>query len=480
MKLIFRLLGAWLLATLLWGQDTLDLADCRQRALEHNQQIQMARENRQAAGHGRQAARTAFFPSFNLAGSYTYMQKKFQYTQDFEQDLADIFQEIALQNPNLINSDDFFRTLVQMGQQDQLPTSISQKIGAHNNYLLNIGLTQPVYTGGKIRQQYQISQHYEHMAQANQKRQANDIIHQTDERYWQVIAARAYDRLAGQYLQMIDRHISDLENYLQEGLITQNELLKAKVKYNEARVNKLKTANGLQLAKMALNQLIGRDLDQDLAVKDTLQGPFETLEKQGFYQRALQQRPAITMLNQSLQISTANLKISRSRYLPNLLFTANYITLNPNPYNGFQSEFDRDFNMGIVCQWELFNWNQRGHQLAAARHQQTICQLQLEQLQELILLEVEQAVQKVNEAAQKVQMTALALDQAAENLRITTDNFKEGMVKSAAVLEAQTLWQKARLQNITSRVEYQLNRSKLYQTLGRYPTAPEKDKPCKK
>lgn len=480
MHLIPGLCWALLLTPLPGGQDTLSLAYCRQSALVHNQQIQIATENRQAARHGRLAARTTFFPSFNFVGSYSRMQKRFQYTQDFSQDLTDIFQEIARQNPNLINSDDFFRTLVQMGQQDQLPTSISQKIGARNNYLLNIGLTQPLYTGGKIREQYKISQHYERMARANQKRQTIDIMHQTDERYWQVIAARAYHGLAVQYMEMIGRHIRDLENYLQEGLITPNELLKAKVKYNEARVNRLKTANGLRLAKMALAQLIGWELHRDFAVKDSLQGPFDTLVTNGLYQQALQQRPEIKMLDQSVQMSTGALKISRARYFPNLLLTANYISLNPNPYNGFQAEFGHDFNLGLTCQWELFNWHQRGHQVAAARHQQTICQLQLAQLRELIALEVEQGVQQVNESAQRVSLTSLARSQAAENLRVTEDNFSEGMVKSAAVLEAQTLWQQARLENITSQVEYKTHRSQLTKILGRCPAVSAKDKPCKK
>jgi outer membrane protein TolC len=47
---------------------------------------------------------------------------------------------------------------------------------------------------------------------------------------------------------------SNVTNMIEEGVATKAELLKVKVKLNEAEVMVTKAENGLNLSKMALNQ----------------------------------------------------------------------------------------------------------------------------------------------------------------------------------------------------------------------------------
>ncbi|HDP55283.1 MAG TPA: alkaline protease, partial [Bacteroidetes bacterium] len=60
------------------------------------------------------------------------------------------------------------------------------------------------------------------------------------------------------------------------------------------------------------------------------------------------------------------------------------------------------------------------------------------------------------EGAKKVAMANESLTLAEENLRIPTDAFSEGMVKTSDLLEAQALWQQAWSNLIDARMENQL------------------------
>ena len=69
---------------------------------------------------------------------------------------------------------------------------------------------------------------------------------------------------------MLEKLVTDLENLYQEGIITHNDLLKAKVKLNEVNLKLLKAQNGLSLAKMALCQVTGLPLETDIRLTDSL------------------------------------------------------------------------------------------------------------------------------------------------------------------------------------------------------------------
>jgi outer membrane protein TolC len=265
---------------------------------------------------------------------------------------------------------------------------------------------------------------------------------------------------------MIENLLEDLNNIYKEGIITNNEILKAKVKYNEVDLKLLKASNGLRLAQMALNQTLGFPLDTVIQLSDSIVINYNYKEQNSLATLAVQNRAELGMLNSTIKIAESTEGLMKSRYKPNIGFSANYLFMNPNPYNGFQNEFGGDWNIGVYINIPIWHWNDKKHTVEAARHKTNALREKYAETQELISLEVKQTEFKYAESIKKVEMTSMSLQQAQENLDITQDNFEEGIVNTTELLEAQTMWQEAYSEYIEANTENKICESELLKVSG--------------
>ena len=473
--------------SILAAQETLTLQQCRNLALEHNKEIAIAEENTLAVHELEKAAQTLYYPKFSFHGGYFRMNKQFSL---FSKNMflpvvpSEVYQNglstlDPRENPDLVRetmvTQNFNgvpipvedpKTGKPMFQDYALLPKSEARFDLENIFFGNIGLRQPVYTGGKIKQTQKIARYSKKLMEARKQVSKADVVMQTDKRYWKVISLQEKVKLSKDYLKRLDALLSDVSNLHEEGIVTRNKLMQVQVKKNKVELQKFKAENGLKLARMALNQKLGYPLDTLFLLADSL-GSTKSLSHPGEYKaKALENRSEIRALRQSINITESGVEIMKSRYLPNIGLAANYTFTNPNPWNGFDNEFGGSPNIGLYINVPIYHWGERKHTLQAVKHKQKADIKKLEQTRELISLEVRKAIFSYNESVKQVNMTQTGLEQARENLEITKDNFEEGMAKSADVLEAQSIWQEAYNDHINAMIEYKLNRTKLLQTSG--------------
>nr|MDK2851712.1 hypothetical protein [Candidatus Cloacimonadota bacterium] len=446
------------------GQTTyLTLEECRAKAIAHNKILQAAQAQQQSAQSTRKASFTQFFPRVHTLGSYTYVDENIDYTMDLP--IAELLQGLAISNPAIV-SDPFYATLLGMQTQGYLPDEYSLSIGKENNWIFDVTLTQPIFTGGKLIQQYKISKSAEKISDASLQKTGNELIYQTDEAYWRLVNISAKYALANDYQALVQTLLSQVQNAYDAGVTTQNDLLKVQVKLNEAELMSFKAKNGVHLATMALNQIIGEPIESSIALPVTLSEipyvPYDSTKVQEY----IENRPEVLILKQEMEIKQSLTKIEQSRYFPNIALQASANYQNPNPYDSFEADFGHNWQVGIVAQWELFDFNARKHTISATKHQQQSTQLILEQSKELFELEIKQAELQYKEALKRIQLSEKSVSQAEENLRITQNRFDEGMCKSSDVLEAQVSWLNAKTELIEAQTDLYTKRANLEKTLS--------------
>jgi len=450
---------------MIFAQQNLTLDQCRELALENNHQIKIAEENIQSAEHGVKSSRTAFLPKISLVGSYTRMNKKFKYSIDeMALPISNADGTYTADQLNVITNADGSATMTPKNWI-HIP-SMDLKIGQENIYLLDLALVQPLFMGGKIMQQYNISKSAAKISKAQKSLTNSEVLVKTDEYYWQIVSVEHKLELAHEYVNLINTHITELEEYMVEGLITNNDMLKAKVKLNEAKINLLKAENGCALLKMALYQHIGLPLKSQIKLADNEFLEYSSVNSDIDDDEFLSSREELKILQESVNISKSLEKIAYSQYMPNVVITSNYYTLNPNPYNSLKDEFGSDWNVGISAQFDIFGWNDRGHKVAIARHSRKAAEQQFEDSKNMIRLDIQQATYRISESMKQIYLADATFVQADENLRVTQDNFKEGLTTSTDVLDAQILWQKSKSEAIDSKSEYRINLSKYYKAIG--------------
>lgn len=484
--LMLLLVSVSKLSTAQENDSVLDLATCKRMALEHNRNIKMADIQVKIAGHHRKSAFTSFFPRLDVTGQYMRTSKDFYLLDEnmffpvvpfwgIDQQNMELVPELTEQpllygtmidpatfdfeNLDLENLDP--ETWEVMYDDEGNPVFLQygyipadeMTFGSRNTYAVSGGLTQPIYLGGKVRRQYNISKIAEEIQKDRKDKSEADVLYEVESVYWKIVSLQEKKKLADDYKTMLDTLVKELKNILDEGIITRNDLLKAQSKQNEVSYQQFQAENGIKLASMALNQLIGRPLDAVPQLDDELGAVRVFTNRNMMMQQAVEKRPEMDMLDKSIALADENVKLAWSKFLPNIIGTANYSYFNPNPYNGFNEEFGGDYSLGITCRIPITNWGGRVHSLKAAKQLRELSRLNRMEMQEKIKLEVQQGWNAYLEAFKKVEVKKTSLEQAKENLRIMEDKFDEGMITLSDLLEAQALWQEAYASLIEAKTE---------------------------
>ncbi len=467
------------------GQYVLTLDSCRAFALENNKKMLIARKRVEATKSLRKAAFTQYLPHFNAMGNYLRTNKQFQlFNEDKFLPIIPIsafnpetgkFEYSNLMKPEIAKDVFVINPITKQpvtGPDGKpifrnfalLPAS-QGKFGTENHYIFNVSALQPIFTGFKIREMHRIAKYTENIAEENVNLSRADIIYKTDESYWRVMSLQYKKALVKKYKAMLERLLSDLENIYSEGIITKNDLLKVQVKLNEAELNLLKVNNGLELSKMAMGQIIGKDY-KDIGVLDTTKLytslPSFSADNAG----NIENRAEIEILKQNVNIAKSGVSVMRSRFMPDVSLVAGYSFLNPNPYKGMEQNFGGDWSIGVQASIPIFHWRERNHTLKAMKREAENASLKLEETRELIDLQINQVVFKYNEAKYKIELTKRSKEQAEENMNMSKDNFNEGILKLTDLLEAQVLWQKAYNEYINALIEAKMCESEFLKVTG--------------
>jgi len=470
----------------LYSQKVLQLEDCRQMALTHNKSLQMAQESVKVARQLKEAAFTQFLPNFSANGAYTWNQKDISLLS--EDALLPVYALDANGSKNYVNSWNNKWTQVNATTYLPLdasgnpfnPTTNPEKIEWKNVALLpksamqfdirnvfagSVGFVQPIFMGGKIKELYNIAKYGESLAQAKQESKVTELLLEVDEAYWRVVSLENKVKLANEYRNLIAQLDSDVNVMIEEGVATKSEALKVKVKLNEADITVTKAEDGLNLSRMALNQLCGIPLDDVYTLADQNLAE-DTVTPLIPIDQALNNRPEIKELTQMENIAKSNEKVMLSRFMPNIVLSGNYLISNPNSFDGYKNEFGGMFTVGVVANIPLFHFGDRVHTLNAAKSQHRIATLELEETKEKMQLQIRQCSYKVSESLKKKVSTQHNIDQAEENLRYANEGFEAGVITSTDLLGAQTAWLSAKSENIDANIDTKLTNLYLAKSLG--------------
>ena len=481
MKKLFLLTILLSLTFIVKAQSFLSLDSCRALALANNKDLLISNEKINAAHYQHKAAFTNYLPSFSATGTYMRNQKEFSLLNNDQKAalsglgtnlagplqqaagiIAQLHPEIASQIPALGASLTSAFNEAGSSLVDALRTD------TRNVYAGAITLTQPLYMGGKIRAYNKITKYAEELAQQQHQGGMQEVIMSTDQAYWQVISLVNKKKLAEGYLKLLQQLDSDVEKMIAEGVATKADGLSVRVKVNEAEMTLTKVEDGLSLARMLLCQLCGIDLSSPITLADENMEdiPLLTPETHFDMSTAYANRPEIRSLELATQIYKQKINVTRAEHLPSIALMGNYMVTNPSVFNSFENKFKGMWNVGVMVQIPIWHWGEGIYKTKAAKAEARIAQYQLQDAREKIELQVNQSAFKVKEASKKLVMATKNMEKADENLRYATLGFKEGVIATSNVLEAQTAWLSAQSEQIDAQIDVKLTEIYLKKSLG--------------
>jgi outer membrane protein TolC len=471
-----------LLPEMMSAQRILTLDSCRAMALRNNKQMGVSKTKQDVAANLRKSARTMYLPNVSALGGYMWTSKEISILTDAQKAalgglgtnavtglqgaLGTIVGSLPAAAQAKIGTDmaTMAGTLNQTGQGvvDALRTD------TRNMFAGAVMVTQPVFMGGAIVAMNKMADISEQMAANSLDVKRQNTLFNIDQAYWQVVSLRHKERLAESFLELVKKLDSDVQKMVEEGVATKSDRLNVSVKVNEAEMALTKVTDGLVLSKMLLCQLCGLPVNEQVKLADEESNnlPIADVKAVPNMEIANMYRPELKLLQNTVDLSKQATNVLKAGNLPKVLLMGGYAVSNPNTFNGFEKKFAGFWNVGVMVHVPIWNWGDVKYKVRAAKGATTIANLELDEAREMIELQVNQKAFLVNEANKKLAMAQSNIAHAEENLRTANLGFKEGVIASSVVIEAQTAWLQAQSQKIDAEIDVKLSQVELQKALG--------------
>lgn len=458
----------------LFAQPAVTLDSCRNMALSNNKAIRIAEENVRGAGYLRDAAKAAYLPGIDFNGGYVHNQHQIALLgEDAKLPTMSFDPKTMSYNYNILTGPDG-KPVMNPSSGQPIPSDVAvipkeaMTYDTRNVFFGAFTLTQPIYLGGSIRALNEIARHTEGMARSARELARQDIILGVDEAYWQVVSLAEKKDLAQSFVNLVDSLRKNVGIMLDEGVATKSDVLQVEVKYNEACIMLTKVENGLSLSRMALAQICGLPVNTQMTLSDEAGAGLDAdavmpvSDMEDVYAR----RADLDVLRKGIDLLKSKENLSLSAMLPKVAAFGAWSFSNPNVIDGFEKKFGGGFSVGAMVSIPIWHWGGNYNKYRASKSQTAAQRLLLEDMEEKVSLQVNQAQYSYNEAFKTYTMTQNNMKSAEANLRNAQYAYQEGVMTTDDVLGAQTAWLQAKSEMIDAEIGIRLCRTYLSKVLG--------------
>lgn len=349
------------------------------------------------------------------------------------------------------------------------PNAIKVSEPLYNNYTFRLGFTQPLFTGFKLLSSRSAAKYNLQASESDYSKEQNETAFNIYNAYWNFYKAEEVRNVIAQTLQQIDTHLKDTRNFYDQGLVSNNDLLKLEVQYSNTQLMLIEAENNLKIARIAFNKVLGIDLEAQTKVAVTEKSmSLVNYDFSEILSEALNNRHEIKSLANRVEASKEGITAAQSSLFPSVYLTGNYYYSNPNPrFLPAKDEFNYNWDVGVTLSWDVWNWGLTSSQISQAEQTKIQIETNYDQLKENIQMEVHSNYLNLFKTEEKVKVNKIALEQAEENYRITAEKYNLQLASSTDLIDAETLKLQAETNLKTAEVDYQIAKVRLEKSLGR-------------
>ncbi len=338
-----------------------------------------------------------------------------------------------------------------------------------NQFSASIGITQPLYTGGRVTQQKLSSRLGEDAARHALASSATDVTLQTLVAYWTWSKALEQSEALQMAVTRMQTLVTDTRNFEKAGMATDNDRLAVEVMLDQVQLQLNDTDRLSDSSRVELSRLIGRDL----GAVETPQKP--VLQPEGLVipsldealSTALSNREDLIALRLSARAGTALVEAARAEQRPQVALIARYEQGQPNQRDfPPDDQWRDDAVVGAVVSWNLFDGGLTRGRMSEAQARATREALQLQATEESVISQVRTAHLSLRHSLLSRQTALHAEAGARRNLDVATDLWKHGASRHSDVLDAQTKLTTAISQRIATEADILLSRATLNHATG--------------
>lgn len=333
------------------------------------------------------------------------------------------------------------------------------------NYALN--LTQPIYQGGRIKKSIRRADIERQIALLQTRTDQADIKLDLLQQYMNLFSYYKQRDVLVRNIEESERRLKDIKRLKEEGVITNNDVLRSELQLTTDRLALQETENTLILLSQQLDILLG--LDEHLYIIPDTSLLSHSTPTEGYLQyveEAYAHDPAMLLARQQTLLAQNEVELTKADNRPTVsLYAGN--TLARPVQRTLADMYNNTWNIGLSVAYPLSSLYKNKHRLNAARLNVHLRENEEEQLKQSSRLTIRTAYLRHQEAIDRVEALKLSVRQAQENYRIVQNRYLSQLAILTDLLDANSVLLDAELQLTTARTQVVYTYYELQHACGR-------------
>ncbi|HAR74121.1 TolC family protein [Empedobacter falsenii] len=411
-------------ATFAHAQETnVSLQEVIQQSLQNNKSVKVAEAAKNTSEYKVQSAKNNRLPDISLSGQYMHL---------------------------------FTTTNVDI----KLPMqSTGGGMGVEPNQLLlgQASASVPVFAGFKIKNAIKSSELMVDLSNLQIEATKENVVWQAINLYFGLYKTQRSIDVLNENLVRANQRVKDFQNFLDNGIIARNDLLRAKLQASNVQVAIDEAETQYKNINYRLNLLTGQDETKIVHVDNV-----ETLKTINQNSQDYVNRTDVKSYDVKNQIADSQIKIAKAAYYPQLAVSAGYVAMDIDKV----ASVTNATNVGVGLKYDLSSLYKNKAEVEIAKAQKLENEMQKETTIDKAKVEMNEAFQKYDLAKKKNNVYKEAVEQANENYRIVKDKNDNGLADTDDLLEADVQQLQAKINQVVGDADEQLAIYEYYYTTG--------------
>lgn len=412
---------------------TLTLKTAIDTALRQNPFFMATREREAQAGAGVREAVSRFLPILSAQGTQNLAEKLFY-----------------LEFPSLIPGEPPQRVAIDFTKDYQMALSFSV----------------PLFAGGRLVSGYKQARSNLEASRESVRLSEQETVFNVKRSFYGYLLARDFSSVAAEALELAESHYRNVKNLYEAGMASRFDLLRSEVETANLRPQVIKAKNGLTVAELSLKTVLGLDLETPIAVDGELADLPLEVDVDRALEEALAGRPELRQLDHQRRMAGEMFKIARGALLPTLAVGGAY-NFWADDFSFRRGTWQNFYSVNLSLSLPLFDGFEARSRMGQAKAAIREIEWTRKGIEDVIALEVRQAVLNHRQARETLLSQEKNVEQAREAVRIAELNYAEGLATNLDVSTAQVALSQARTNYSQALYDCVISQAQLERAVGR-------------
>ena len=260
----------------------------------------------------------------------------------------------------------------------------------------------------------------------------NQLVHEVTRGFYSVLQAQAFADVQAKAIQSIEESLRIARERFEAGGAVKTDVLNLETQLAQANEDLIRARNGAQLALAALNAAIGDDLVAADAIAAPAEAELAAPPPKCKNERVFEDRPEFRAAQLMRRIKEQDVRKAQGGYAPTVSAFGSYDLDSEDA-----SDFQDSYVVGVAAEINVFDGARTRAAVRAARADLAAARADEEKARLNLRLDLQQAFLGAQEAWERLEVVRKSLETAREARRIVQEQYQQGAVDVALLLQTQ-------------------------------------------